>query len=255
MTDEIDINHEASFYTIQKIAPKVLLSMFYSAKDIEQVDLQTIKEFSKDNFDSYLSDIKNTHYEPDCNLSSNLYLYFEKHMTDSEKTQFENYNDFKEKFFSETRINKEIFIDTSTISDILKNRQILIQVSDITPAEAKSNLELGQNILESEFAKVLFNQSNNNNSFKIGHVDNNIDELYGKRNRLEEIKHFIEPLENGTTKMDTGIMRFLMDNTGLSVDKMIDLDKYDEWFKSQNPKTQEFINNFAQELKRFFYQT
>jgi hypothetical protein len=110
-------------------------------------------------------------------------------------------------------------------------------------------LELGQDVLESEFAKVLFNQSNDNNSFKIGHVDNNIDELYGKRNRLEEIKHFIEPLENGTTKMDTGIIRFLMDNTGLSVDKMIDLDKYDEWFKSQNPKTQEFINNFAQELK------
>lgn len=134
LTDEIDINHESSFYTIQKIAPKVLLSMFYSAKDIEQVDLQTIKEFSKDNFDSYLSDIKNTHYEPDCNLSSNLYLYFEKHMTDNEKAKFENYNDFKEKFFSETRINKDIFIDASTISDILQNRQILIQVSDITPA-------------------------------------------------------------------------------------------------------------------------
>ena len=49
--------------------------------------------------DSYLSDIKSNHYEPDCNLSSNLYLYFEKHMTDSEKAQFENYNDFKEKFF------------------------------------------------------------------------------------------------------------------------------------------------------------
>ena len=249
LTDEIDINHEASFYTIQKIAPKVLLSMFYNAKNIEQVDLQTIKEFSKDNFDSYLSDIKSNHYEPNCNLSGNLYLYFEKHMTDSEKAQFENYNDFKEKFFSETRINKEVFIDTSTISNILKNRQILIQVSDITPAEAQSSLELGQNILESEFAKVLFNQSNNNNSFKICHVDNNIDELYGKRNRLEEIKHFIEPLSNGTTKMDTGIMRFLMDNTGLSVDKMTDLNQYDEWFKSQNPKTQEFINNFTQELK------
>ena len=167
-------------------------------------------------------------------------------MTDSEKAQFENYNDFKEKFFSETRINKEIFIDTSTISDILKNRQILVQVSDITPAEAQSNLELGQNILESEFAKIL---ANKNDSFKIGHVDNNVDELYGQRNRLEEIKHFIEPLSNGITKMDTGIMRFLMDNTGLSVDKMIDLDTYDEWFKSQNPKTQEFIYNFTQELK------
>lgn len=246
LTDDIDINNEARFYTIQKIAPKVLLSMFYSAKDIEQVDLQTIKEYSKENFDSYLNDIKRNHYEPDCNLSSNLYLYFEKHMTDSEKAQFKNYNDFKEKFFSETKINKEIFIDTSTISDILKNRQILIQVSDITPTEAQSNLELGQNILQSEFAKIL---SNKNDSFKIGHVDNNIDELYGKRNRLEEIKHFIEPLSNGTTKMDTGIMRFLMDNTGLSIDKMTDLDKYDEWFKSQNPKTQEFINNFTQELK------
>ena len=73
---------------------------------------------SKDNFDSYLSDIKSNHYEPNCNLSSNLYLYFEKHMTDSEKAQFKNYNDFKEKFFSETRINKEVFIVTSTISDI-----------------------------------------------------------------------------------------------------------------------------------------
>lgn len=64
-------------------------------------------------------------------------------------------------------------------------------------------MELGQDVLESEFAKVLSNQSNDNNSFKIGHVDNNIDELYGKRNRLEEIKHFIESLENGTTKMDS----------------------------------------------------
>ena len=246
LADDIDINHETQFYTIQKIAPKVLMSLFYNANNIEQVDLQTIKEFSEADFNIYLNDIQNNHYEPDCDLVNNLYLYFEKYMTDSEKAQFENYNDFKEKFFSETRINKEIFIDTSTISDILKNRQILVQVSDITPAEAQSNLELGQNILESEFAKIL---ANKNDSFKIGHVNNNVDELYGQRNRLEEIKHFIEPLSNETTKMDTGIMRFFMDNTGLSIDKMIDLDKYDEWFKSQNPKTQEFIYNFTQELK------
>ena len=245
LDDDIDINHEAQFYPIQKIVPKVLMSLFYNAENIEQLDLQTIKEFSKENFDSYLSEINSNHYEPDCNLASNLYFYFETHMTNSEKNQFENYNDFKEKFFSETKINKEIFIDTSTISDILKNRQILIQVSDITPLEAQSYLKLGQNILESEFAKIL---ANKNDSFKIGHIDNNVDELYGKRNRLEEIKHFIEPLPNGTT-IDTGIMRFLMDNTGLSIDKMTDLDKYNEWFKSQNPKTQELIRNFEQELK------
>lgn len=248
LDDNIDINHEAQFYTIQKIVPKILMSLFYNAENIEQLDLQTIKEFSATDFDIYLNNIQNNHYEPDCDLASNLYLYFEEHMTDNEKAQFENYNDFKEKFFSETRINKEIFIDTSTLSDTLKNRQILIQVSDITPAEAQSYLKLGQNILESEFASVI-QSSNNNNPFKIGHVDNNVDELYGKRNRLEEIKHFIEPLSNGATKMDTGIMRFLMDNTGLSIDKMIDLDKYDEWFKSQNPKTQELIRNFEQELK------
>lgn len=245
LDDNIDINNESQFYPIQKIAPKVLLSLFYNAENIEQVDLQTIKEFSKENFDSYLSEINRNHYEPDCNLASNLYFYFETHMTNSEKDQFENYNDFKEKFFSETKINKEIFIDTSTISDILKNRQILIQVSDITPLEAQSYLKLGQNILESEFAKIL---ANKNDSFKIGHIDNNVDELYGKRNRLEEIKHFIEPLPNGTT-IDTGIMRFLMDNTGLSIDKMTDLDKYNEWLQSQNPKTQELIRNFEQELK------
>ena len=243
--DDIDINHEAQFYTIQKIVPKVLMSLFYNAENIEQLDLQTIKEFSETDFDIYLNDIQNNHYEPDCDLINNVYLYFEKHMTDSEKAQFENYNDFKEKFFSETRINKEIFIDTSTLSDTLKNRQILIQVSDITPSEAQSYLKLGQNILESEFAKTL---ANKNDSFKIGHIDNNVDELYGKRNRLEEIKHFIEPLPNGTT-IDTGIMRFLMDNTGLSIDKMTDLDKYNEWLQSQNPKTQEFINNFIKELK------
>ena len=246
LDDDIDINHESQFYTIQKIVPKVLMSLFYNTENIEQLDLQTIKEFADFNFDIYLNNIQNNHYEPDCNLVSNLYLYFEKHMTDNEKAQFENYNDFKEKFFSETKINKEIFIDTSTISDALKNRQILIQVSDITPSEAQSYLKLGQNILESEFAKIL---ANKNDSFKIGHVDNGVDELYGKRNRLEEIKHFIEPLSNGTTKMDTGIMRFLMDNTGLSVDKLMDLDTYDEWFKSQNPKTQELIRNFEQELK------
>lgn len=246
--DDIDINHEAQFYTIQKIVPKILMSLFYNTENIEQLDLQTIKEFSETDFDIYLNNIQNNHYEPDCDLASNLYLYFENHMTDSGKAQFENYNDFKEKFFSETRINKEIFIDTSTLSDALKNRQILIQVSDITPAEAQSYLKLGQNILESEFASVI-KSSNNNNPFKIGHVDNNVDELYGKRNRLEEIKHFIEPLSNGATKMDTGIMRFLMDNAGLSVDKMIDLDRYNEWFKSQNPKTQELIRNFEQELK------
>ena len=251
LDDDIDIDHEAQFYTIQKIVPKVLMSLFYNTENIEQLDLQTIKEFSKENFDSYLSELNRNHYEPDCNLASSLYLYFEKHMTDSEKAQFENYNDFKEKFFSETKINKEIFIDTSTISDVLKNRQILIQVSDITPAEAQFYLKLGQNILESEFASVI-KSSNNNNPFKIGHVDNNVDELYGKRNRLEEIKHFIEPLSNGTTKMDTGIVRFLMDNTGLSVDKLMDLDKYNEWFKSQNPKTQELIRNFEQELKDSF---
>lgn len=246
LDDDIDINHESQFYTIQKIVPKVLMSLFYNTENIEQLDLQTIKEFADFNFDIYLNNIQNNHYEPDCNLVSNLYLYFEKHMTDNEKAQFENYNDFKDKFFSETKINKEIFIDTSTISDALKNRQILIQVSDITPSEAQSYLKLGQNILESEFAKIL---ANKNDSFKIGHVDNGVDELYGKRNRLEEIKHFIEPLSNGTTKMDTGIMRFLMDNTGLSVDKLMDLDTYDEWFKSQNPKTQELIRNFEQELK------
>ena len=245
LDDDIDINHESQFYTIQKIVPKVLMSLFYNTENIEQLDFQTIKEFSETDFDIYLNNIQHNHYEPDCNLVSSLYLYFEEHMTDSEKAQFENYNDFKEKFFSETKINKEIFIDTSTISDALKNRQILIQVSDITPSEAQSYLKLGQNILESEFAKIL---ANKNDSFKIGHIDNNVDELYGKRNRLEEIKHFIEPLPNGTT-MDTGIMRFLMDNTGLSVDKLMDLDKYNEWFKSQNPKTQELIRNFEQELK------
>ena len=247
LDDDIDINHEAQFYTIQKIVPKILMSLFYNTENIEQLDLQTIKEFSETDFDIYLNNIQNNHYEPDCNLASNLYLYFENHMTDSERDQFEDYTDFKEKFFSETRINKEIFIDTSTLSDTLKNRQILIQVSDITPAEAQSYLKLGQNILESEFASVI-KSSNNNNLFKIGHIDNNVDELYGKRNRLEEIKHFIEPLPNGTT-MDTGIMRFLMDNTGLSIDKMTDLDKYNEWLQLQNPKTQELIRNFEQELK------
>ena len=50
LADDIDINHETQFYTIQKIAPKVLMSLFYNANNIEQVDLQTIKEFSEADF-------------------------------------------------------------------------------------------------------------------------------------------------------------------------------------------------------------
>lgn len=113
-------------------------------------------------------------------------------------------------------VNEEPYLSS------LLDENIEVQISDITPAENMNELYHGEQIIDSDLPLVL---SGNLDNFDIDDINQ------AEIQSLQTIKQLFTHDNCGNCAMESGFGR-LIAQCGLDVEKLIDLEKYNEWLNS-----------------------
>ena len=174
--------------------------------------------------------------------------YFDNELSDEERKLFDKDEDvFVEEFVDETGIDSSIYLDLDEYAELITNEKMLVQVSDLTPVEVNYDLGLGEHIICSNLAAIL--SGNPENFVEVENSPNpSYSKKYAQKMLFESLSDLISSDDDNDSAVQTGLMRQIIERTGLTADILSDFDKYDVWLKEQTPSVKKAISNMIDEL-------
>lgn len=175
--------------------------------------------------------------------------YFNTELSEEERKLFNQDEDvFVEEFVDETGIDSSIYLDLDEYAELMTNEKMLVQVSDLIPVEVNYDLGLGRHIVSSNLSAIL--SGNPENFVEVENSPNpSYSKKYAQKMLFESLSDLISSDDDGKDNaVQTGIMRQIIERTGLTADILSDFDKYNSWIKEQTPDVKKAISNMIDEL-------
>lgn len=236
-------------YSMHKMIVYSLIELHDLANNGTQITMDVIKDTCQKAVSFKMDERKEEDFYFDVPSFSHVAShYFDNELSNKERKLFDKDEDiFVEEFVDETGIDQSVYIDLDEYAKLITNEKMLVQVSDITPVEVNYDLGLGEHIIRSNLSAIL---SGNPENFV--EVENSPDPIYSKKYAqkmlCEELSYLISGCDDVDNGAQTGIMRQIIERTGLTADILSDFDKYNSWLKEQTPDVKKAIVNMIDEL-------
>ena len=237
-------------YSMNKMIIYSLIELHDLASNGTQITMDVIKDTCQKAISYKMEERKEEDFYFDVpSFSTVVSHYFDNVLSEDERKLFNQDEDvFVDEFVDETGIDSSIYIDLDEYAKLITNEKILVQVSDLTPVEVNYDLGLGKHIVSSNLAAIL---SGNPENFV--EVENSPNPSYSKKYAQKMLFESLSDLissddDNKDNAVQTGIMRQIIERTGLTADILSDFDKYNSWIKEQTPDVKKAIANMIKEL-------
>lgn len=236
-------------YSMDKMIVYSLAELYDLASSGTQITMDVVKDTCQNAISFKMAERGDEDFYFDIPIFNDVAAdYFNNELSKEERELFDKDEDiFVEEFVDETGIETSIYLDLDEYAKSISKEEILVQVSDVTPVELNYDLGLGEHIIESGLAAIL---SGNPENFV--EVKDSADPIYSKKHAqkmlFEEISNLISGYDNTDNVLQTGIMRQIIERTGLTADILSDFDKYNSWLKEQTPDVKKAIVDMINEL-------
>ena len=236
-------------YSMNKMIIYSLIELHDLANNGTQITMDAIKDTCKKAVSYKMEERMDEDFYFDVPSFSNVAShYFDNELSQEERELFNQNEDvFVDEFVDETGIDSSIYLDLDEYAKLITNEKMLVQVSDLTPTEVNYDLGLGEHIIRSNLAAIL--SGNPENFVEVENSPNpSYSKNYAQKMLFESLSDLISSDDGNDNAVQTGIMRQIIERTGLTADILSDFDKYDSWLEEQTLDVKKAISNMIDEL-------